>query len=160
MPRANKTGTSMKQDEHLNHLRFEQAPVLSYPLVKSFYKSANYFSQVGKKDEVYVLRDTKQHNQIVAALRLVKTADYLILRSMVVSPERQRQGLGQILLEHLKQALTGRECWCYPFEWLESFYQHIGFITTSPDESPTLIRNKYQQYSDQGRKILIMRLPH
>lgn len=140
------------------HFLFEKVPLTHYPLVKSFYKSANYFSQVGKKDEVYVLRDTSQHNKIVAAARLVKTADYLILRSMVVTPDIQRQGLGQHFLTGLKKALSERECWCYPFEWLESFYQKIGFKTLSPEDCPVLIKNKHQQYTEQGRKLLIMHL--
>ncbi len=138
---------------------FEQVPLSHYPLVKNFYKSARYFNQVGRKDEVYVLRDSQQHNKIVAAVRLVKTADYLILRSMVVLPESQQQGLGTYFLKQLKPFLENRACWCFPFEWLENFYASIGFETFSSENAPRLIQNKFQQYSDQGRKILIMGYP-
>ena len=141
------------------HFIFEQVQVSHFPLVKNFYKAANYFSQVSKKDEVYILRDSTQNNSIIAAVRLVKTADYLILRSMVVLPERQRQGIGHFFLENLKPHLGRRNCWCFPFKWLETYYASIGFQTCLPEEAPILIRNKFLQYSEQGRKILIMGYP-
>ena len=142
-----------------NNYHFEQVPVSHYPLVKSFYKSARYHSQIGRKDEVYILRDATQQNKIIAATRLVKTADYLILRSMVVLPERQHQGIGSYFLEQLKPSLSKRSCWCFPFEWLETFYAAIGFQSFAPEDAPSLIRTKHHQYSEQGRKILIMGYP-
>lgn len=145
--------------DKFTQLLFEKVPPTHYPLVKQFYKSARYFNQVGKKDEVYVLRDQSQNNKIVAAVRLVKTADYLILRSMVVHPEIQRKGIGLFFLDQLKKVLKDRSCWCFPFEWLENFYHSIGFETVATEESPTLIKNKHQQYTEQGRKILIMHHP-
>ncbi|MFT6030837.1 MAG: N-acetylglutamate synthase-like GNAT family acetyltransferase [Oleiphilaceae bacterium] len=144
---------------HSNHFHFEQIPTSHYQLVKSFYKKSHYFNQVGRKDEVFALREISQHNRIIAAARLVKTADYLILRSMVVLPELQKQGIGKYFLEHLKPSLINRSCWCFPFEWLECFYAGIGFKPYFPEDAPALIRRKYQQYSDQGRKILIMSYP-
>tara|TARA_R110001592_G_scaffold86031_1_gene254006 strand:- start:13127 stop:13567 length:441 start_codon:yes stop_codon:yes gene_type:complete len=142
-----------------SYFHFEKVPASYYPLVKKFYKTANYFNQVGRKDEVFVLREISRDNRIIAAARLVKTADYLILRSMVVLPELQKQGIGKYFLEQLKPSLFNRACWCFPFEWLEGFYANIGFAPYPPENVPTLIRNKYHQYSEQGRKILIMGYP-
>lgn len=142
-----------------NKFLFENITSKLFPLIKNFYKSANYFNQVGRKDEVYALREISQQNRIIAAVRLVKTADFLILRSMVVLPEMQTQGIGKYFLEQLKPFLSNRACWCFPFEWLEGFYAAAGFIKYSPEDAPTLIRNKYRQYSEQGRKILIMGYP-
>jgi len=139
--------------------RFESVPASHAPLIKNFYKRAAYFNQVGRKDEVYCLRAIPSANQIVAAVRLVKTADYLILRSMVVLPDLQRQGLGKYFLRQIDQALDQRACWCFPFEWLEEFYASIGFEQIKPEHAPVLIQNKYQQYRQQGRKILIMHYP-
>lgn len=139
--------------------RFESVPTSHAPLVKKFYKESAYFNQVGRKDEVYCLRAIHSANQIVAAVRLVKTADYLILRSMVVLPDLQRQGLGKYFLNQIDQALDQRTCWCFPFEWLEGFYASIGFKQIKAEHAPVLIHNKYQQYRQQGRKILIMHYP-
>jgi GNAT superfamily N-acetyltransferase len=142
-----------------DNFHFEQVPSSHYPLVKSFYKTAHYHNQIGRKDEVYVLRDRTQQNRIIAATRLVKTADYLILRSMVVLPEHRGQGIGAYFLEQLKPFLSQRSCWCFPFQWLEHFYAAIGFVHFSPEDAPNLIQNKYYQYREQGRKILIMGYP-
>lgn len=138
---------------------YEAVPVSHMPLVKHFYKRAQYFNQVGRKDEVYCLRARHCANQIVAAVRLVKTADYLILRSMVVLPDLQRQGLGKYFLSKIEESLNQRVCWCFPFEWLEDFYRNIHFECVNPEQAPKLIQTKYQQYRQQGRKILIMRYP-
>lgn len=136
---------------------FEAVPASHFPLIRQFYKQASYFNQVGRKDEVYCLRDRLNGNAVVAAVRLVKTADYLILRSMVVSPACQRQGLGKFFLQQVMAQLENRTCWCYPFEWLEDFYRTSGFISIQPEKAPLLIHTKYQQYLEQGRKLLIMR---
>jgi N-acetylglutamate synthase-like GNAT family acetyltransferase len=141
------------------NFHFEQLQSSHFPLVKSFYKSANYFNQVGRKDEVFVLRSLTEQSRIIAASRLVKTADYLILRSMVVLPELQKQGIGKYFLEQLQPSLIHRSCWCFPFDWLEKFYGDVGFISCPAEQAPTLIRNKYHQYRDQGRKIIIMGYP-
>lgn len=141
----------------LTDYHFEAVPASHLPLIKQFYKEAAYFSQVGRKDEVYCLRATQQHNKIIAAARLVKTADYLILRSMVVLPDYQRHGLGKYFLVHLTSALNHRPCWCFPFRWLESFYSSIGFQRVTAEQAPNVIANKYTQYLQQGRKLLIMR---
>lgn len=142
---------------NLERYCFESVPPSHFPLIKQFYKQVNYFNQVGRKDEVYCLRDTSDGNAIVAAVRLVKTADYLILRSMVVAPASQRQGLGKLFLQQVIAQLGKRTCWCYPFEWLEDFYKSAGFICIEPEKAPLLIHTKYQQYLAQGRKLLIMR---
>ena len=134
---------------HFSHLE----PPL-FPLAKKFYKSARYPSNIGREDEVYVVR---HNNIIVAALKLVKLDQYLILRSMVVSPLYRRSGVGLFMLNHLVEKLESRECWCFPFNGLETFYGAIGFKVRLPDNSPNIIQQKYQQYFSQGKKIFIMK---
>jgi len=137
-------------------LNFEQLASPLFPLVKQFYKQARYHNHVGKTDEVYVVRQTP-NNKIVAAVRLVNLPDYLMLRSMVVSPELQREGIGHFLLQHLKSAIGTRVCWSFPFEWLTSFYGLIEFNTCQPEQCPPDIKQKYFQYTEQGRKLVIMK---
>jgi N-acetylglutamate synthase-like GNAT family acetyltransferase len=136
--------------------RFERVSPDHLPLIKRFYKQANYVHQVGRKEEVYCLR-SRDDQTIIAAVRLVRMADYLFLRSMVVLPERQTQGIGKYFLQRITEALQHRVCWCYPFIWLEQFYAGAGFETVIPENTPTLVHTKYQQYREQGRRILIMR---
>ena len=127
---------------------------VQFPLAKKFYKAARYSSKIGREDEVYVLR---QQNSIIASLKLVKLDQYLILRSMVVSPEHRGQGIGLLMLHYLVDELENRECWCFPFDGLEKFYSSIGFRTFTPEDCPNIIKQKYQQYFSQGKKIFIMK---
>jgi len=143
-----------------HHLSIEKLLSPLFPLAKQFYKHAKYHSHIGREDEVYVIRDETQNNQIIAAVRLVRMSDYLILRSMVVSPNRRGEGVGKVLLKYLRPAIGDRECWCFPFEWLETLYASIGFSTIENKHCPPDILQKYLQYISQGRKLLIMSLTH
>jgi N-acetylglutamate synthase-like GNAT family acetyltransferase len=128
-----------------------------FPLAKQFYKQAHYHSHVGKEDEVYVLRDKSQNNRIIAAVRLVKSDQYLILRSMVVLPTMQGKGVGSFLLNEVDEHIDRRECWCFPFEWLESFYSGISFEVMLPDQAPAHIAESFRRYLRQGRKLKLMK---
>ncbi len=130
-----------------------------FPLAKQFYKHARYHSHVGKEDEAYVLRDKSQADKIVAAVRLVKSERYLILRSMLVSPLVQRQGIGSLLLNKLAPHLGKRECWCFPFEWLADFYTQIDFHFIDPKQAPPSIAESFQRYLRQGKKLTLMKRP-
>jgi len=133
---------------------FEHLTPLQFPLAKKFYKTARYPSNIGREDEVYVVR---YQNTIIATLKLVNLDQYLILRSMVVSPLHRRTGIGMFMLHHLAKKLETRECWCFPFDGLDTFYGAIGFKVFLPENSPNIIRQKYQQYFSQGKKIFIMK---
>ena len=133
---------------------FEQLMPSQFPLAKKFYKSARYPSNIGREDEVYVVL---HQSIIIATLKLVKLDQYLILRSMVVSPMHRRTGVGLFMLHRLAKKLKTRECWCFPFNGLESFYGAIGFNAYRPENSPSIIRQKYQQYFSQGKQIFIMK---
>ena len=133
---------------------FEHLPSNQFPLAKKFYKSARYHSNIGRKDEVYVIR---HKHIIIASLKLVKLDQYLILRSMVVSPSYRRNGVGLFMLSQLANVLEERECWCFPFHGLETFYNAIGFKTYQTEDCPNVIGQKYQQYHSQGKKIFIMK---
>lgn len=143
-----------------NNFALERLDPPRFPLAKQFYKQANYHSHVGKEDEVYILRNNNSNNKIVAAVRLVKSDQYLILRSMVVAPSEQRQGIGSRLLTELKPHLANRECWCFPFEWLKAFYAQIGFQAQNIEQAPPYIAESLRRYIRQGRKLILMKYPH
>jgi N-acetylglutamate synthase-like GNAT family acetyltransferase len=140
--------------QDVDSYHFEQLIPPQFPLAKKFYKSARYPNNIGREDEVYVVR---HQSLIIATLKLVKLDQYLILRSMVVSPLYRRKGIGLFMLNNLVKKLAQRECWCFPFDGLESFYGAIGFKSCQPENSPNIIRQKYQQYFSQGKKIFIMK---
>ena len=140
--------------KNIDDFHFEQLMAPQFPLAKKFYKSARYPNNIGREDEVYVVR---HQNIIIASLKLVKLDQYLILRSMVVSPLHRRTGVGLFMLRCLAKRLEKRECWCFPFDGLETFYSAIDFRACLPENSPHIIRQKYQQYFSQGKKIFIMK---
>lgn len=135
--------------------QFSKPSPQTFPLVKQFYKRAKYHPSVNREDEIYVLRDA---SGIVGAVRLVKQFNHLILRSMVIDPAIREQGIGSHFLTKIVGQLNGRECWCYPFEWLEAFYAKAGFSPICPEASPAEIKEAYGRYRNQGRKILIMNI--
>jgi hypothetical protein len=137
--------------------RFERLDSELFPLAKQFYKRARYHSHVGRKDEIYVIRDKLSDQQIVAAVRLVCLDQHLMLRSMVVLPNQQRSGIGRLFLRELKPMIAQRECWCFPFEWLTGFYGLVDFKLIEPTMCPIIIKQKYQQYCAQGRKLVVMK---
>ena len=158
MIRTGKAAGSMTKDEE-NKYFLEALDPPRFPLAKLFYKRANYHSHIGKEDEVYVLRDRALNNEIIAAVRLVKSDQYLILRSMVVLPTIQRNGLGSLLLSQLSQHIGERECWCFPFEWLKAFYSRIDFQKIDVDSAPPFIAETLRRYLRQGRRLILMKRP-
>lgn len=137
---------------------FETLAPEQFPLAKQFYKTSHYPHAIGRKDKVYVVRQASKNNQLIAAVRLVKMDNHIILRSMVVSKEFRGLGIGSLLLNQLEQYLYSN-CWCFPFEWLESFYGNAGFVSVSVENSPLEIQSKFLQYISQGKKLTLMRYP-
>jgi hypothetical protein len=46
------------------------------------------------------------------------------------------------LLEKASRAIGTRECWCFPWSYLESFYGAIGFVRVSDDTVPAALRHR------------------
>jgi len=137
---------------------FETLTPEQFPLAKQFYKTSRYPHAIGREDDVYIVRQVSKNNKLIAAVRLVKMGNYIILRSMVVSIELRGLGIGSLLLNQLEQYLSSN-CWCFPFEWLESFYANAGFVCISAENAPIEIRSKYLQYLSQGKKLILMHYP-
>lgn len=110
--------------------------------------------QVAKSDAVYV---ALKNRKIIAALRLCTHEDAWLLRSMCVGRDDRNSGVGSYMLSALQDILAEKPCYCFPFEHLEGFYKRAGFGDTNVEEIPVIIADKYRKYSDQGRKILLMK---
>lgn len=161
-------------------MTYERLEPVAYPLANRFYKQAREKGKTQSRDEVYIAR---QGQQIVAAVRLcplngnpavsgenhvvsnekqrvpelVIAPDILLLRSLAVLPELRRTGVGSGLMNYVAEQLGARLCWCYPFSWLQSFYEAFGFRVVEPEQAPALVRTPYETYRRQGRDILIMK---
>lgn len=145
---------------------YEKLDPICYPLANRFYKLAREKGKTQSSDEVYV---TREGANIIAAVRLCPLsdrlngsqvpADKLLLRSLAVLPDYRRTGIGRQFMAYVAQQIGARECWCYPFSWLEGFYARTGFLTVTPDDAPDVIRSPFENYRRQGRDILIMVRP-
>ena len=89
--------------------------------------------------EVFAARDD---GIIVAALRLCPEAGTLLLRTVVVAGDRRGQGIGRTLLGEASAAIGRRECWCFPWAYLERFYGAIGFMRVADSTVPAALLHR------------------
>ncbi len=153
----------MSEKARLKNIDYERLLPIAYPLANRFYKQTGEKGKTQSTDEVYVARFDTSIIAVVRLCPLVKGPAFvdtpskrLLLRSLAVSPEYRRVGVGSQFMEYVVQHIGVRECWCYPFIWLESFYEQVGFEVVDPDDSPEIIRSPFENYRRQGRDILIM----
>jgi N-acetylglutamate synthase-like GNAT family acetyltransferase len=88
---------------------------------------------------VLVARDGQT---VVAALRLCPEAGTLLLRTVVVAGGRRGEGIGRSLLVEASKAIGRRECWCFPWTYLEGFYGAIGFARVPDASVPAALRHR------------------
>jgi predicted GNAT family N-acyltransferase len=83
-------------------------------------------------------------DEIVAALRLCPEAGTLLLRTDVVAKGRRGEGIGRALLLEASRAIGDRECWCFPWSYLERFYAEIGLARISDERVPVILRGRIE----------------
>lgn len=143
--------------DSLTNITVTTADVAILPLVKRFFHSQGMRSQAAKADEVVIARDKQSANHaIIGALRLCPINDHWLLRSMSVQQAYQRKGIGLYMLEQIKASLRDKQCYCFPYPHLESFYRQAGFQIIDATEASDEIQQLYRQYLDSGKDILIM----
>jgi N-acetylglutamate synthase-like GNAT family acetyltransferase len=155
--------SSMFGEKMLRNINFECLTPITYPLANRFYKQAREKGKTQGSDEVYVARIEQQ---IIAVVRLCPISERktlsaqppakLLLRSLAVLPEYRRTGIGTQFMKYVVGEIGTRECWCYPFSWLQAFYEQFGFHRVEPASAPEFIRTPFENYQRQGRDILIM----
>jgi len=149
----------------VKEIKFECLKPVAYPLANRFYKQAREKGKTQSSDEIYVARIEQK---IIAAVRLcplsgskvlsTQPSAKLLLRSLAVLPEYRRTGIGTQFMQYIAEQIGSRECWCYPFSWLQEFYEQFGFHIVEPNDAPEFIRTPFGNYQRQGRDILIMAL--
>jgi len=127
------------------------------PLIKRFFHSQGMRAQAAKSDDIVIARDnTNNVNQIIGALRLCPVEGSWLLRSMCIDETFQRQGVGLNMLNKIQANLSSKSCYCFPYTYLENFYEKAGFqIINTADAAPE-IQTLYEQYLKSGKKISIM----
>lgn len=80
--------------------------------------------------------------EIVGALRLFPEAGTLVLRTVVVAADRRGEGIGRALLRRASAAIGARECFCFPWSYLERFYGAIGLRRIAVADVPAELRHR------------------
>ena len=123
--------------------------------VRDFYAACGLDINPGA-DERLIVAEHELH--LIGVVRLCPERQHVILRTMRVSDEFQRRGVGTRLLAAAVQSLA-QECYCLPWEHLATFYARGGFVTIAPQEAPSALRDRYDAYRRQGHRVIIMRRP-
>ena len=127
------------------------------PLIKRFFHSQGMRAQAAKSDDIVITR--ANGNIIIGALRLCPVGDSWLLRSMCIDEKFQRQGIGLNMLINIRDNLSLKNCYCFPYTYLENFYEQAGFqIIDAADAAPE-IQKQYEQYQTNGKKISLMQFP-
>jgi len=147
------TYNSMR-DSFLNTITISRAEVNQLQLVKRFFKANGFRSQAAKSDIIYIAR---QKHSIVGALRLCLYDKSWLLRSMCIIENYRCKGIGIMLLKSIHDELDSKQCYCFPYNYLENFYQQAGFIRIEPQQASVIIADRYNSYIAKGKKILLMK---
>ncbi len=116
-------------------------------------------AQAAKADRIFIARLLSDKSKpVIAALRLCKIGEDWLLRSMCVEKKFQRQGIGLYMLKQIQTELAEKHCFCFPHSHLQSFYQHAGFQLIDSVQASPEIQQRFKQYIDSGRDILIMQM--
>lgn len=125
-------------------------------LVRHFYAEVGYGGGVSESDLTLVAR---AEGDLVGVVRVCKEAGVIVLRGMHVHPERQRQGIGRLLLAHCVPYLDLGVAYCLPYEHLVRFYEQAGFEVVPPTGLPPLLAERLAGYVASGQRTLAMRRP-
>ncbi|HEY7884227.1 MAG TPA: GNAT family N-acetyltransferase [Cellvibrionaceae bacterium] len=123
------------------------------PLADRFYKGCGEKARTGKTDRVFVL---KQRHLWLAAARIVRVNDALLLRNLTVLPAMRRRGLARQLMLSLLKQLQPMPVYCYALAELVGFYESLGFDRISTDSVPAAIATPFIRYQNNGKTFVLM----
>jgi predicted N-acetyltransferase YhbS len=139
----------------MTQISVSKAEKSEFPEIAEFYKTrvpAGY--KLNENDTFFI---AKQDREIIGSVRLVREEGVLVLRAMQVHSEFQRKGIGRLLLDELVKDLGSEDCYCIPYEHLETFYGLIGFKKISIEEAPAFLQERIARYLKDIRSIMMKR---
>ncbi len=134
-------------------IKFEKVEPIKLPIVKRFYKS-HYPSAKAKPDETTIAMYSQ--NTLCAVVRFKPVARYYLLTGMAVHTEKQRQGLGSLLMDYCQKSILSEDYFCFALSHLESFYAAHGFTRCDTELLPNDLRVLFDRYTRNGRGLIAM----
>lgn len=131
---------------------------LQFPLVNRFYKECGFAVACGRLEQVYCLRSgASEGGEITAAARFLPTCgDHVILRNLCVLPQQRGMGLARSLMQQSLQQLVNSACYCFTEGRLQKFYESLGFLSLSLEQTPQDIAERYRAYIKNNPQWVLM----
>lgn len=140
-------------DSLLNNITISQTEAAHLPLIKRFLKENGFRAQAAKTDVIYTVR---LNQTLIGALRLCHYSDSWLLRSMCIKESYRRMGIGLQLLLSIHSDLESKQCYCFSYQHLESFYHNAGFRRIDYHQATAIIHEMFCNYINQGKNIVLM----
>jgi N-acetylglutamate synthase-like GNAT family acetyltransferase len=122
-------------------------------VAQDFYAAVGYQLTVQPDDYVIAAYDG---DRIVGIVRLSYDHDAITLRGMMVATDYQRKGVGTQLLQTLSTTIGGQICWCLPHDWLEGFYEQIGFVKIDECSAPPFLQERITLGRQKWPHMIVM----
>ena len=140
-----------------NSIIVSLANSLEYKFISEFYSRFEEDIHVAENETVFVAHVEKE---IVGVVRLVNESTYFVLRTLIVSPDFQKQGIGSALTRTLiAHVPTDMPIYCLPYPHVRIFYGHFGFKEISPEALPDVLKQRYYEYKKEF-PVTAMMLAH
>ncbi|MGF1727897.1 GNAT family N-acetyltransferase [Photobacterium nomapromontoriensis] len=137
----------------MSKLSFHHLEPLRFPLINRFYKTY-YSAGKAKKDEIIWIGENE--SGICCCVRFKQFDDFQLLTGMLVHPRLRGEKIGHQLLQASEQQLIHHPCYCFAFDYLESFYNTAGFSTIPDDTLPPALKSRLERYRIGGKPLIPM----
>ena len=125
-----------------------------YKDVQEFYSSIGYLKNIREEDRII---GALSQDRIIGAVRIAMEDDVFVLRGMQIGLNFQRQGIGTRMLNVVNSLIEQNICWCIPYEWLESFYNQIGFKKIQEEHAPLFLQKRIIETRQHARVIMMVK---
>ncbi|MDK2596422.1 GNAT family N-acetyltransferase [Pseudoalteromonas obscura] len=125
-------------------------PEIQTPLVNKFYQANRVRGRATKQDTVWVTKSS----ELIAACRVQNVEQYAFLSTVFVATAYRGQGVAKRLL---LCAIESQECvYTFAYRTIAPLYSQLNFVEIDQLTLPTVLREKFVNYTNQGREIIAM----
>ncbi|MES2344655.1 MAG: GNAT family N-acetyltransferase [Chlamydiota bacterium] len=124
-----------------------------YGEVQDFYNTVGYLKKIEEGDRVI---GAISQNRIIGAARISIEEDIFVLRGMQIALIFQRQGVGTRILNEVNFLIERDVCWCISYQWLEDFYNRIGFKKVPESQAPLFLQERIAETRKTHPQIIMM----
>lgn len=124
-----------------------------YGEVQDFYNSVGYLKKIEDGDRIV---GALSQNRIIGAARVTVEEGIFLLRGVQIALRFQRQGIGTRILNAVHSLIERDVCWCIPYQWLEGFYNQIGFIKVLESQAPYFLQERIAKTCKTHSQVILM----